>query len=87
MLKVNTKKISIEEFAKKYGFKRACLEHSYESDRSGKLKSWSVFLFDSGNVGFVSVYHIKGWTQGGENLVEFFYDMISSGDVIKEEGK
>ena len=87
MLKVNTKKISVPDFAKKYGFKRGCLDYNYESDTKGKLKSWSVFLFDSGNLGFVSVYHIKGWTQGGENLVEFFYDMIVNGDVIKEEEK
>lgn len=87
MLKVNTKKISVGAFAKKYGFKPACLEHSYESDRNGKLKSWRVIIFDCGNIAFFDGYHVSDWTGGGGNLVDFFYDMITNGDVIKEEDK
>ena len=82
MLKVNTNKISREEFMKKYGF---------HSDGLGGIKTtetsdWFLLV----NALDFNKCHID-WCVHNDcatsSDIGMLFDMISSGDVIKEEGK
>ena len=72
MLKVNTKKISLKEFAKKYGL-------SLYSKKMKFKKKWPATSF---------VKNEKGdWILVWYPCLAYLADMITNGDVIKEEDK
>ena len=78
MLKVNKKKISIEEFAKKYGI---------EKNHFGLYVSIKKGIQVSIPNGIIRAYFLAD--EDGSNDIDFdaLFDMISSGDIIKEESK
>ena len=83
MLKVNVDKISLPEFAKKYGLcKRACNENEvmyrtyFEHCDRFPIE---MIVRENGNVYFENTPVIKE--------LDLLFDMISNGDVIKEGTK
>jgi hypothetical protein len=92
MLKVNTAKISVEEFAKKYGLvidfissaysTPKCANASYDFDKDRLLvdeKTGFISIFGSFYPFSLSFYVRKSFEE-----LDVLYDMISNGDVIKE---
>ena len=80
MLKVNTKQISIEDFAKKYGLDEYCELDNYYS----KFNHNFVVQPDLS----IWVFGINGMkTKQEPKELSLLFDMISNGDVIKEESK
>ena len=80
MLKVNTKKISVEEFAKKYVLDDYCELDNYYSKFDHNLvvqPDLSIWIF--------GIKEMK--TSQEPKELSLLYDMISNGDVIKEEDK
>jgi hypothetical protein len=78
MLKVNTNKISIEEFAKKYGLKPREVFQGilYDYTRSPNL-----------NVALDGVFTISCEHSGDtvyKTAMDTLFDMITNGDLVKE---
>ena len=79
MLKVNTQKISVLEFAKKYGLKRENL---------GASKA--VLSLCDGVIAHFSIYDdgkVRDLPFSNDSFADILFDMIKNGDIIKEEGK
>jgi hypothetical protein len=77
MLRVNTAKISAEEFAKKYGLDEYCELEGYYSKFDHNL----VVQPDS-SIWIFGIREMK--TSQEPKELSLLFDMISNGDVIKE---
>ena len=79
MLKVNTKNISIEEFAKKYG-----LTHVGETDISGKCYETGFNPYVSFKEKEEVVFFVSDSYCDDQRFLNLLFDMITNGDLIKE---
>jgi hypothetical protein len=77
MLIVNTAKISLEDFAKKWGFKK---------DAGGYVLRTETSIWCINSIGNEMSWLLDSRTSA-ENDTNRLYDMIVSGDVIKEDRK
>lgn len=81
MLKVNTQKISVEDFAKKYGMRPLyCL-----NTLLGYKKKYRYESVMSINAGGVVIIYNSSDSPVEYKCLEELLDMISSGDVIKSK--
>lgn len=82
MLKVNTEKIPIDDFGKKYGLiysgETSCQGKAYRNDFNPLIY---FFEKEKSHISYADNYG------DDDKFFDLLFDMIKNGDVIKEEGK
>ena len=79
MLKVNTKKISIGEFAKKYN------ADSYDPRYKGmSFFGGAILILPDGTVTLGIALGIDDQEKEKEAILDLLFDMIRNGDLVKE---